>query len=836
MASSQIQIPSSSPTFRCILRERDKYKESGNGRLSLQKNIQDFVRDLQACSSSRTISISDDKYETSSCPHPITTPSGLRMINAGRSPSPENKLEQRPKPSSLPRSAGNSPNIGGASTLVQMWEARLNRSHSFNHNMINSTSSSRTNSGLSITTKESDIEIDNQSELSHQTAEAESPQQNASEASEGEPVRVADIIKRLTNTCIGGQDGIHNNDQDQSREPSPDSNPSTSLPCTLKITADKVENASNSSPRIRPVAPQQHNSETRSPRVAGEGRVDFPKMSNLPRLRGRQAIQDLLMRIESDKQSEIRSLVDRKAVSTFPHKGRIQSMLRLKIFQRGLTSHHPVPSPPTRPKLISCSIANRRLRFDPEAEPQPSSNPRKARGFHEEDSVPSEIGPSTHSLMSHELNASKSACEVGSCSKSGQPFIDSLCQDAKTLNAILPSAIDEQNVVVPPVHQLNSDASEEMHEVGSLNSFVTWRDQSSETNEGNCLSMMSSEEADANSQQYVVENGYYDWFSDISRPRRYWEDRRRQWYQQVLETASEDTEIRQLLERKTVSSFLDSSFRLKMDQLMMTRLSNRASPGGEEFESEERSEHVMMRFFQRQLGPSNQQPQEETHEQVQERENVEQVQEEEEEEQDDIEDGNLTGSEYNEVTSYFEQNPVSPQLPLPSSMSSGRWSGFREPELSEESEQAGLNRQQRSPFLHANIGTSLTPPTNPTTLEMELIYYLKGHLEQLYQEMTELRKSISCCMDMQAKLQLSFKQQIHSECVESAPNGTVGPLKKGSCCICYEAPVDSLLYRCGHMCTCINCAQELQWSSGKCPICRAPIVDVVRAYTDFLYQ
>lgn len=52
------------------------------------------------------------------------------------------------------------------------------------------------------------------------------------------------------------------------------------------------------------------------------------------------------------------------------------------------------------------------------------------------------------------------------------------------------------------------------------------------------------------------------------------------------------------------------------------------------------------------------------------------------------------------------------------------------------------------------------------------------------------------------------------------------------CTICCERPIDSVLYMCGHMCMCYDCAVQ-QWrgkGGGHCPLCRAVIRDVIRTY------
>lgn len=56
----------------------------------------------------------------------------------------------------------------------------------------------------------------------------------------------------------------------------------------------------------------------------------------------------------------------------------------------------------------------------------------------------------------------------------------------------------------------------------------------------------------------------------------------------------------------------------------------------------------------------------------------------------------------------------------------------------------------------------------------------------------------------------------------------------GHCVICSEGTIDSVIYHCGHMCTCMACGLEMKSKALKCPICRAPITDVIRAYTSML--
>ena len=52
----------------------------------------------------------------------------------------------------------------------------------------------------------------------------------------------------------------------------------------------------------------------------------------------------------------------------------------------------------------------------------------------------------------------------------------------------------------------------------------------------------------------------------------------------------------------------------------------------------------------------------------------------------------------------------------------------------------------------------------------------------------------------------------------------------GACVVCCEAEVNTVFYKCGHLCTCARCAHNLRSRRASCPICRAPIREVIQAF------
>lgn len=380
MASSQVEIASSAP-FGCVLRDhnrRDRCIAESNARATqtaLQKNLKNLVRNhLQTCISispetsqsqqqqkqihdpdSSWISNNeeeerkipnkglDNNGDRNSCPMISSRQAWILgrwaakdakemvpAIEASRTNDLDimglaNSATSSPGPSTSRREDNThlvrSDSLGeisslGASSLVQIWERRLSKSYSMN------SSASRCDSGISgneIASSEASS-VDERFDVcpasedsasawnSERNAQSDQPccsssQEQNLDAGESERVRVADIIRRLTAA-----------NQAQSSFSS--------------LSDDNYDNEHYSSTNASPSREQERSSI--SDQLEHRG---FSPVRCSPRIRGRQAFTDLLMQIERDRHGELDKLVDRKVVSRFSQRGRIQVMQSFHSFQ-----------------------------------------------------------------------------------------------------------------------------------------------------------------------------------------------------------------------------------------------------------------------------------------------------------------------------------------------------------------------------------------------------------------------------------------------------------------------------------------------------------------------
>ncbi|MCD7468706.1 hypothetical protein HAX54_007124 [Datura stramonium] len=175
-----------------------------------------------------------------------------------------------------------------------------------------------------------------------------------------------------------------------------------------------------------------------------------------------------------------------------------------------------------------------------------------------------------------------------------------------------------------------------------------------------------------------------------------------------------------------------------------------------------------------------------------------------------------------------------------------------EPQINMEGNPFAMNPPQEAPSQphwnrepeHQNLPRQ-NPHRRMGESEWDIINELKIDMAVLQQRMNDMQRMLQTCMEMQVELQRSVRQEVSAALNRSAGSTDVyicgdgllndeskwDKVRKGICCLCCNNNIDSLLYRCGHMCTCSKCAEKLVHEKAKCPMCLAPVVEVIRAFS-----
>lgn len=468
----------------------------------------------------------------------------------------------------------------------------------------------------------------------------------------------------------------------------------------------------------------------------GENRCFSPVIGKTRLIRGHQAFNDFLYVMEQDRLRELESLTQRKPVSKFRNRGRIQASLRVRLIRLGAEPEKEAKSHNKR--SVSRTMKTIWDKFSAGVK-QGTSASRKVNNNEQETKCHALSECSVGCNLEREVEVSATTItknqekeSVTTCDRSAQTSIDhhelkeSTIDQSQDIDSSLADSIQPKE----DTHYGLND-SIQLHSEMGLDNFHNW------------ISEYSQSQSDWDEDEEFYYN--HDWISEIARPKSDWEYLRQKRHQEMLYMYSYNQDLQQLLQRKSVSSFLSSGERDKLDQLMVSRAQGDAY----------KQEFAVRESRKQEVGGRS-----------------------------TIERNN---SEYNDQTTCLS-TPAQPKT----------WS-------------------HPTPDYDSNKMISPSPlwqnnPPQSSSTEMELIYDLRGYVEQLHQEIIELRKSINM-------------QHLEAEKNKSERIST-----KRNCYVCYAVQADSFLYRCGHMCTCYNCGLELQYTSGKCPICEAPIVDVVRAY------
>ncbi|KAL6847584.1 hypothetical protein ACP4OV_022610 [Aristida adscensionis] len=505
-------------------------------------------------------------------------------------------------------------------------------------------------------------------------------------------------------------------------------------------------------------------------------------------LRRRPARADAVVtRMAMERQRELQGLSEHCAVSAFAHRGRIQSFLRGRFFPSGR------PTNDERP----LSVAAREL--GQLRQSQPVSRLR------EEVHLRTESVTDDQAASGALLTQSNSAQSPQVVSDDNNE-IENATHDyeIQTHQSLEDESAPIGNTIPDSITVLQNDLAEQTHRHEEYPNSGSLEQESEQS--GSPTSIASSNSMQQEAETYGQEQADLNWSRDISvTEERHessflhgdeeWhvldtEDGEPQWQPSSRSFSSSrnssrfsppdddvyGVELRELLSRRSVSNLLSSGFRESLDQLIQSYVQRQEhDPHDWEFEGQR---------------PTN---------------------------------GLLNENPI--VHSIDEPNQSeSDTAPQPSSVLSG---------------QTLFPQHQQQWHVELPHHSWSQQSMHRSELDWDAIHVLRDELSGVQRGMSSMQQMLEACMEMQIELQRSIKQEVSAALNRSltmrdeevSEDGAQWKLaRKGTCCVCCDNQIDSLLYRCGHMCTCSKCASELLHGIGKCPLCRAPIVEVVRAY------